>query len=474
MTIGDLLDLDATAQAEQIRAGAVSPSELVDAAIDRVERTNGALNAVIHQQFERARREAAGGREGAPPTGPFAGVPFLFKDYGAEETGEPLCAGLGVARDLDHRGTSDSRVAVAFRAAGFLPIGRTNVPQLACMGTTEPVAFGPTHNPWAPGRSPGGSSGGAAAAVSARVVPVAHANDIAGSIRIPAAHCGLVGLKATRFRVISDGVPPPVGMFTEGVVTRSVRDTAATIDALSNPSGSAWWAPAAMSTTLADAVGLRPRGLRIGLTTTAFNEAEVDAECVEAAESAGHLLESLGHAVEAAAPDALFDPSLQEAMKDALAATTAADVCVWSRRLGRPLGEDDLEASSWNLVQRAERLGAVGLVTAMECMEDASRRAAAWWADDGFDLLVTPTTAEGPTVLGELQSRHQPGRSSAFTRVVNATGNPAISLPLGWTDDGVPRGVQLVAAHGREDLLISVAAALEEAAPWADRRPPSP
>lgn len=460
------LDLDATAQAALIRNGDVTTLELVDAAIERIEAGNGRLNAVIHKQFERARTEAEAGL----PAGPFTGVPFLLKDYGAEEIGEPLCAGLAAARDAGYRGHTNSRVALAFRAAGFVPLGRTNTPQLACMGTTEPLAFGPTHNPWDPTRSPGGSSGGAAAAVSARFVAAAHANDIAGSIRIPAAHCGLVGLKAGRWRVVADDVRTPVGMFTDGVVVRSVRDAASILDAISAPAGDAWWAPPPMASSLAEAVTQRPTGLRVGLTTDAFNGAEVDPACAGAAISAAGVLESLGHVVEPGCPESLYDEALQHAMKDAMAANTAADVRAWSRRLGRELDEDDLEQSTLALVQRADGLGSVDLLGVLACMEDVSRRTAAWF-DDGFDLLVTPTTAEGPTVLGELQRRHQPGRSSAFTRVFNATGHPAISLPLGWPDDGLPRGVQLIAAHGREDLLISVAAGLEEAAPWSHRRP---
>ena len=224
----DYDDLDATALAELVRSGAVHPRQLVDAAIERVERRNPALNAVIHRQFERARADA----ERTDMSTPFPGVPFLLKDFKGREAGEPYHMGVPTLRDLDYRPRTDSDYALRVRAAGMIPIGRTNTPQLAVMGTTEPALYGPTHNPWAPGRSAGGSSGGSAAAVAARIVPVAHANDISGSIRIPAAMCGVVGLKPTRGRVVTSGVDPPVGMFVEGVVSRTVRDTAAMIEHL--------------------------------------------------------------------------------------------------------------------------------------------------------------------------------------------------------------------------------------------------
>ena len=232
----DYADLDATALGELVRRGDVKPIELVDAAIARTERLNPALNAVIHRQFERARRDAAD----APLDGPFPGVPFLLKDCKAREAGEPYHMGVRTLRDLDFRPRTDSALALRFRSTGLIPIGRTNTPEMALMGTTEPMLYGPTHNPWDLDRSPGGSSGGSAAAVAARIVPAAHANDISGSIRIPAAMCGLVGLKPTRGRALtSDIIDPPVGMNTEGVVSRSVRDTAALVDAIT--ATSPWW-----------------------------------------------------------------------------------------------------------------------------------------------------------------------------------------------------------------------------------------
>jgi amidase len=249
-----LEDRDATELAELVRRGDVQPVELVDAAVARIEAHDGRLNSVLHRQFERARREACG----PLPDAPFRGVPFLFKDVGCEEAGEPHHQGMRALRDAQWRATSDSELAVAFRACGLIPLGRTNVPELALMGTTEPDAYGPTHNPWNLARSPGGSSGGSAAAVSARFVPAAHANDIAGSIRIPASQCGLVGLKPTRGRVVPGrSADPANGMNTEGVLTRTVRDTAASVDAITDHGHRGPWPAAVLPGPLAAEVGRR-------------------------------------------------------------------------------------------------------------------------------------------------------------------------------------------------------------------------
>jgi amidase len=464
----ELLDLDATAQAELVRAGEIRPRELIDAAIARIEEVDPRLNAVIHRQFDRARSDAD-----RMPSGPFGGVPFLLKDFGGWEAGEPYCAGTAALRDAGFRARVDSPLAIAFRRAGLIPLGRTNTPELAMMGTTEPVAFGPTHNPWELGRSPGGSSGGSAAAVAARCVAAAHATDIAGSIRIPSAHCGLVGLKSTRYRIISSGpVGAPVGMNTEGVVTRTVRDTAGLLDAVAAQPGRHWWSPAALPGPLTAEVGADPGTLKIGLCTTAFNGADVDESCASAATATASLLGELGHSVAESWPVSLASGELHDAMTVALAATADFDLRYLSAEVGRELGEADVEANTWRVISGSRSRTPADLLAALDLIERMARESAVWWAEDGFDLLVTPTTAEAPTRHGEYVSGYRPGRASAFTRVFNATGQPSLSLPLGWPDDGMPRGVQLVAAHGREDVLIRIGSALEEAAPWSSHRPP--
>jgi amidase len=458
-------EFDASGLAELVRTRQVHPRELVTEAIERAERLNPQLNAIIHRQYERATREA----DAAPLHGPFPGVPFLMKDYKGREAGEPYHMGVRPLRDMDYRPRSDSELALAFRAAGLIPIGRTNVPQMALVGTTEPELYGPTHNPWDVTRTPGGSSGGSAAAVAARIVPAAHANDISGSIRIPAALCGLVGMKATKGRVItSTRSDRPVGMNVEGVVTRSVRDTAAIIDAVS--ADSPWWPAPKLPGALIDEVGRDPGKLRVGVWTQAFNGCEVDPENAQAALDTALLLETMGHHVETASPGALSNPELWDLAKTALDVTAASEADAWTTRVGRAFTADDLEARTWSAIQAGRAVSAPMILTMIERMQELIAEAGDWW--NGYDLLVTPTTAAPASVLGEYLRGYTSGRGSAFTRPFNVTGQPCITLPLGWPSDGLPRGVQLVAAYGREDRLIRVAAALEEASPWSHRRPP--
>ena len=462
-TLPEYDDLDATALADLVRAGDVHPSQLVEAAIERAEHRNPSLNAIIHRQYERARVDA----EQVDLAAPFPGVPFLLKDYKGREAGEPYHMGVRTLRDLDYRPRTDSAYARRVREAGLIPIGRTNTPQMAVMGTTEPELYGPTHNPWAPGRSPGGSSGGSAAAVAARIVPVAHANDISGSIRIPASLCGVVGLKPTRGRVVTSGSDPPVGMHAEGVVTRSVRDTAAIVDHLSVRSP--WWPAPRWSRPLLEEVGALQVPLRVAMWTQAFNRAPVDRDAAAAAERTGSLLEEMGHSVEVDAPPVLSSDELWELAKTALAATAATEAAAWEARIGHPLGEADLEPRTWAMVQAGQAISAVQLLATIERMQQLAAEVFDWFT--GYDLLVTPTTPAPPSPHGEYLRTYVSGLGSAFTRPVNVTGQPAISLPLGWPADGMPRGVQLIGGYGREDVLIRTASALEEAAPWNTRRP---
>lgn len=445
----------------------------MEQAIGRIEALDPSLNAVIHRQGDRAMRDAE-----SQPHGPFGGVPLVLKDYGCEEAGEPHHQGMRALRDAGWRARSDSRLARRFRASGFIPVGRTNVSELALMGTTEPEAYGPTRNPWDPSRSPGGSSGGAAAAVAAGLVPVAHANDIAGSIRIPAAQCGLVGLKPTRGRVvIGRAADPVIGMYSDGVITRSVRDTAAVVDAIADRSATGHWPAPRLPGPLVDELGRDPGRLRVGLSVRAFNHAEVEPGCAAVARDAAALLENLGHAVEDAAPAELYDPELKDGAQTLLAVTSTAELDGWSARLGRTLGERDVEATTWEVVQRGRAVSGAEMVRVSGRLQEIARRILAWWEGgngDRFDLLLTPTTAEPGPPIGSYKQRYAPGRASAFTRAFNVTGQPAMTLPLGWLGDGLPRGVQLVAGYGREDLLVRVASQLEAAAPWAHHRPPLP
>jgi amidase len=464
-------DNDATALADLVRRGEVSPRQLVDAAIARIEAIDPQVNAVIHRQFDRARRDA----DGELPDGPFRGVPFLLKDHHGYEAGEPHHQGMRALRAAGWRATDDSDFARRVRAVGLVPLGRTNVPELAMMGTTEPEAYGPTGNPWNVGHSTGGSSGGAAAAVAAGLVPAAHANDIAGSIRIPASHCGLVGLKPTRGRVVlGRATDPAVGMNVEGVVTRTMRDTAGMLDALTDTARTGPWPAPPLPRPLTAELDQDPGRLRVGLCVEAFNGAEVDGECVAAAAAAAALLGDFGHDVEEAAPRPLFEPDLLAGARTLLAVHAVAEVAAWSKVLGRELGASDVEPATWQAVEEGRQVQGSEVLDVLTRQQEIVRRALSWWdgGSGGFDLLVTPTTAEPGPPLGAYKAGYQPGRASAFTRVFNATGQPALSLPLGWPADGLPRGVQLVAGYGREDVLVRVGFQLEAARPWADRRPP--
>jgi amidase len=480
-------DHDATALAALIKAGEVKPLELVDAAIARIEALDPQLNSVIHRRFERARAEAAALGPG-PDTGagPFAGVPFLVKDIACHQAAEPFHEGMRFLRDRQWRAERDSYLAARYRDAGLITVGRTNAPELGIVPTTEPVAYGATRNPWDPSRSPGGSSGGSAAAVAAGLVPAAHANDGGGSIRIPASACGLVGLKPSRGR---SSLGPDASfsalVVCEHVVCRTVRDSAALLDVAAGPMpGDPYVAPPP-ARPFREEVGADPGRLRIGLMTAApGGMAVVHPDCVAAAETAARTLEGLGHDVEASHPAAFDLPEWSPHFMSLWSAGVALGVEGWSARTGAVIGSDDVEPLTWALTELARSLPAPALLRSLDWLLRTSRLVAEWWDPPdgraGFDLLLTPTLAEPPVPLGTFDPT--PGNPLAgfmraasftpFTPPLNVTGQPAISLPLAQSTEGLPIGVQLIAAYGREDVLLRVAGQLEDAAPWAHRRPP--
>ncbi len=468
--------VDATAQADLVRSGEVTSQELVEGAIERIEALNGDVNAVIHTLFEE-------GLATEPADGPFKGVPFLVKDLVCQVEGTPQHEGMRFLRDLGHRGDADSWLTSRFRAAGFVIVGKTNTPELGILPTTEPEAYGPTRNPWSLDHSSGGSSGGAAAAVASGMVPVAHASDGGGSIRIPASCCGLVGLKPTRARVSL----APLGDFVGGlsadlVEARSVRDAAAVLEFVSEgaPPGEPYFAPP-KARPYTDEVGADPGSLRIGLMTTAPGGLEApQTDCVAAAEAAARTLEGLGHTVEVAHPGALDDPNYTEQFLVRWTAGVAAGLDFWSMRTGRKIGPDDVEPVTWALAEQGWEHSAARYVSAIGYAQIVSRSAVAWWQD--YDLLLTPTLGAPPAMIGAIGTGHEEEPLAPIVRALpyamytaafNATGQPAISLPLHWSEAGLPIGVQLVADMGGEDLLLRVAAQLEEAVPWAERRPPT-
>lgn len=470
--------LDATGQADLVRRGEVSPLELVDAAIARIESLNPSLNAVIHPSFERARERA----RGALPDGPFRGVPFLLKDLDVVCAGEPMHAGTKFLRDAHFVADHDSYLVEKFRAAGLINLGKTNTPEFGLNITTEPEAYGPTRNPWNLAHSTGGSSGGSAAAVAAGLVPMAHASDGGGSIRIPASECGLVGLKPSRGRI---SMGPDYGEYWAGfvtshVVTRSVRDTASSLDSVAGSMpGDPYTAPPA-ARPFAAALGVDPGRLRIGVLRHVPNgSASVHADCIAAVDTAAKLLESCGHRVDEQFPVALAESeATSSGFSTLVCCWVAAGIAAWENVLGRKLGPDDVEPATWVSAEMGRNISAAAYIQTLHSLHAFTRRMAAWWAD-GYDILVTPTLTAPPPQIGELvPPRDNPldglARTMAlmaFTPPFNITGQPAISLPLHWNPGGLPIGVQLVAAYGREDLLLGVAAQLEAAAPWAQRWP---
>jgi amidase len=464
--------MDATAQAQMVRDGDASPAELVDEAIARIERLNPELNAVIHERFERAREDA----RGELPDGPFRGVPMLLKDLHAYQEGEPIHEGTAFLKAIGYRATHDTEVVRRYRAAGFVFVGRTNTPEFGILPTTEPAAYGATRNPWDRERSPGGSSGGAAAAVASGMVGAAHASDGGGSIRIPAAHCGLVGLKPSRARVTSapDFGDVMGGLTTELAVTRSVRDAAAMLDAIAGPAPGDPYAVPPPARPFIDEVGADAGRLRIGvLTRPPGGQFEAHPACVAAAQDAAKLLAELGHDVDDDAPAGLDDPDYIPAFLVRWTSGVLWNLQYWSAEIGRELTADDVEPLTWALAEQGRSHSGGDFLRAVEHGQLVSRRVAQWW-DDGHDLLLTPTTAEPAPLLGEhgapadnpLMPIVRATPFAVFTAGFNTTGQPAISLPLGRTDEGLPVGVQLVAPFGREDLLLRVAAQVEEARPF--------
>jgi len=471
--------LDACALAALVRDGTASPAELVDDAIGRIEKLNPELNAVIRTRFDEARREAAA----VLPDGPFRGVPIVLKDLVCDMAGEEIHEGMVVVKKARYVAGRDQELARRLRAAGMVVVGRTNTPELGILPTTEPAAYGPSRNPWDTARSTGGSSGGSAAAVASGMVPVGHANDGGGSIRIPASECGVVGLKPSRARVPLGPEWGDVmgGLVCELAVTRTVRDTAAVLDAVAGPApGDPYAAPTPVR-PYAEEVGAAPGRLRIGVQTDAFGgTVATHPDCVAAAEAAAAVLESLGHDVEPAHVGALDAPEFIEAFLLVWSAGTAFDVDHhWTDRLGRPVTEHDVEPLTWALADAGRGASASDFLDARHKLQRISREVAEWY-EGGFDLLLTPTIAEPPPLLGEFDSPpdnplHGLLRAAEivpFTPAFNASGQPAISLPLHWNAQGLPIGVQLVAPYGREDVLLRVAAQLEEVVPWAERRPP--
>jgi amidase/6-aminohexanoate-cyclic-dimer hydrolase len=473
MKVEEFASYDGLGLAGLVRRGEVSAREVLDAAIARVEACNPTLNAVIAPLYDQARAAIAAGL----PVGPFTGVPFLLKDLGAHYAGAVTSFGSTLFKDfeVDH----DSEITARLKRAGLVIFGKTNTPELGLASSTEPRLFGPTRNPWNLAHSAGGSSGGSAAAVAAGMAPMAHATDGGGSIRIPAACCGLVGLKPTRAR---NPMGPDAGEGWGGAsvghaVTRTVRDSAALLDATSGPDvGDPYWAPPPARPFLEE-VGRDPGQLRVAINTRRWSGQPVDPECAEAAIAAGRLCEELGHHVEAAAPDADAG-TLGAAMLVIIGGNLRASIEARAAALGRELSDGDVERITWKRAMDGHTARAADYARSIGVMHRTGRAVAHFFAR--YDVLITPTMARPPQPLGiidmmtEDEARYTDAvlATIAFTSLYNASGNPAISLPLAWSAAGLPLGVQFVGRFGDEATLFRLAAQLESARPWAHRRPP--
>ena len=464
-----LLRRPASELAALVRAGEVSSRELVVAALDRIAARSD-LNAFTFVDREGAL--ATADQIGRDDARPFGGVPIAIKDLAAV-AGLPL--GNGSRFFADYRPEFDSYAVRRLRAAGFVIVGKSASPEFGIVPVTEPRRHGPTRNPWNLAHTPGGSSGGAAAAVAAGLVPVAHASDGGGSIRIPAACCGLVGLKPSRGRISAGPALGDNFLSTQGVVTRTVADSAALLDVLAGYEvGDATWAPppAAPFATLATR---EPGRLRIALTTTSPLGSPVDPACAAATHEAAALLTSLGHQVEEATPPDWQDERVIP-LFSILWAVGIASFVSWGKGLaGREPREDELEPLTWAFYRQAQELPATVYAGALAQAQAYARRLVTFW--ERYDVLLTPSLAERPPLIGGIDTGaadpmaefDKAARFTPFTAVWNITGQPAISLPLAHGADGLPLGVQLVGPPAGEGLLLSLAAQLEQAQPWAGR-----
>jgi len=472
MTKSSAVD-DGLALGELVRRGDISATDLVEAAIDRIEEHNDTLNAIVTKVYEQALDSARHHQS----DGPFAGVPFLLKDLGGALGGVPFSSGSRFFRDVCP--PVDSELVRRYKASGLIPLGRTNTPEFGLNASTEPVLFGPTLNPWNIDRSPGGSSGGSAAAVAAGLVPLAHASDGGGSIRIPASCCGLFGMKTTRAR---NTMAPYLGESLAGcsvehVLSRSVRDSAAALDASAGAApGDPYIAPRSQQPFLDD-VRTEPKPLKIAMTAKAFSGFPVDQDCINAATNAAKLCESLGHHVEEASPK--FDAEQLDRDYHCLFSVGAtANIRQRAHAANRTLDPDGFERITWAMMAQADELNATDYVQLLNRLHATCRQIGEFFED--YDLLLTPTLAKPPVPLGHLDMMMDDleaytdrlWRFAAFTYQFNVTGQPAMSVPLHWNADNLPIGVQFVGRYGDEATLFQLAGQLERVAPWQDRHPP--
>ena len=483
----ELIGHDAIKLGELVHKKEVKPTELLEITIQRIEKINPKLNAVIHKMYDQARENAANWgtaiQKGTVEGVIFCGVPFLLKDLVAEYKGAPFHEGSRAVKGYISK--IDTELVKRQKAAGLVIVGKTNTPEFGAAPTTEPILYGPTHNPWDPSLTPGGSSGGSAAAVAAGIVPMAHGNDGGGSIRIPASCCGLFGLKPTRGR---NPLGPSFGDIGSGVVhehalTWTVRDSAALLDVTSGPDlGDPYYAPPKERPFLEE-VGRDPGRLKIGLLTRVpagwYEKSQFHPDCEAALKDAAQLCENLGHIVEEIDANQLSHPTMPLLYGHIFSCYLGHAVAYWEKELGKKIGQKDLEPVTWMRYQSGVgRSGGDYLVT-IEEVQKFSRKIARWYHEGSYDLLLSPTMCIPPVKLGLFQSTPENPTKFlevalpflAITRVQNLTGQPAMSVPLSWNKENIPIGVQFAGRFGDEATLFRLAAQLEQARPWRDRKP---
>ena len=488
---GEYLNYDAVGLAELVRTKQVHPRELVEAAIERIERYNPQLNAVVHKMYERAVAQA----DGPLPAGPFTGVPFLLKDLIALYPGEPT---TGSSRFLQfHIAEEETTMVHRYRKAGLVVVGKTNASEFGLVAVTEPALRGPTRNPWDLDRTPGGSSGGSGAAAAAGFVPAVHGGDGGGSIRIPAAACGVFGLKPSRGRNPAGPYFSGtwLGLVQEHVLTRTVRDSAAFLDVTSGPEPGGPHSPPLPARPFLQEVGLDPGPLRIAFTTEPLMGNNMHRDCVAAVKATVDLLEELKHQVQEETP--LFNKKrMTMAYLRIVAAALAADIDHAAAVTGRKPTADQFEPITWLVSLVGRSTGADELAVILREVQEETHRLAKFY--QRYDVILTPTLASPPVQIGELaatptelrmiRALHRvPARRPLDlvmkkmaaeqmdpvpnTPLFNLTGQPAMSIPLHWNAEGLPIGLQFAARTGDEATLFRLGAQLEEARPWVDRRP---
>ncbi|WP_234736050.1 amidase [Tellurirhabdus bombi] len=494
LTFQEYAQYDAVGLAELVKKGDVSAAELLETAIARAEAVNPQLNAIVQPLYEEGRKMVSQ----LPVSAPFRGVPFLVKDLELEWAGTPLRAGCRGYQN--YVSTADSGLVQRMKAAGLVLFGKTNTPEFGLTPYTESKLYGPARNPWKLTHSPGGSSGGSAAAVAAGIVPAATASDGGGSIRIPAANCGLFGLKPSRGRT---SLGPRFGELWQGavsshVVTRTVRDSAALLDALAGATPGDPYGIAAPERPFTEEINQEPGRLRIAFTTGhPFLSQKLDPECVKAVQETARLLESLGHDVEEI-PLPYDAPALSELFFTMVLAETGATVRELGIYLGRPARRLDVELNTWALARLSEAYSAVDFAFQLRRWNELARRMGT--LHETYDLLLTPVLSRPPIQIGELQNsstedrllkivdslgvlRHLKGSKIVtelaektfsyipYTPIANMTGQPSMSVPLHRTPEGLPVGLMFTASIGNEALLFRLASQLEQARPWPKLAP---